>query len=164
MNLPRGCLRVCVHTPVKENRVWVCCRDIDPGALAKVSKERAFFNVAKTNGPRYRSTHTSATPDLKGNARPVVQAQKARLAETRLLPSLFFCKLPLLPLFSKWHFDCRGSFSSEVRPEMPITGIALRGRLGSTYICYRCAIIIGTVDGRYVGNLAIECLQSASMK
>jgi len=62
---------------------------------ARVRKERAFFNVAETNGSRYRSTHV---PDGRGTGRPVAQARKARLAGHRRA----FC----------------GSFSLEVMPSI----------------------------------------------
>lgn len=77
--------------------------------------------MARDTGPP-----TSATWLGEGeNVRPVVQAQKARLAETELPPR--FLRDFLASLL--WHFDCRGSFPSE-RSEMPITGIALRGVWG----------------------------------
>jgi len=62
--------------------MWVYRRDIDPGELAKVPKERTFFNVAKTNGPRYRSTHVY---DSVGGKRTCDRScSKAHFAETGL--------------------------------------------------------------------------------
>lgn len=79
--------------------MWACCRDIDPGALAKVPKERAFFNVAKTNGPRYRSTHTSATPGLGETRDRSCKLKKHASQKPDYFLRFFFCKLLLPPLF-----------------------------------------------------------------
>lgn len=111
------------------------CRDIDPGELAKVPKERTFFNVAKTNGSRYRSTHVYDLAGTGGNVRLVVQAQKAHFAETGLAPR-FLRDVSGLPL-DVWHFDCRGLFSRREVRDAHYRNCFTR-HLRSTYICYGC--------------------------
>ena len=109
------------------NWMWVCCRDIEPGELVKVPKERAFFNVVKTNGPRYRSTYVCDLVEKRRNMQPVGRASSKSTLRGNRATFSFFTRSSGLPL-DVWHFDCRGSPSE--RSEMPITGIALRGVSG----------------------------------
>lgn len=81
--------------PVKE--IGCGCRDIDPGGLAKVLKEKAFFNVAKTNGPRYRSTHVC---DLAGEweGTSIGRASSKSMPRRNRATSSLFARRSGLPL------------------------------------------------------------------
>ncbi|TGZ37649.1 Uncharacterized protein DBV15_03325, partial [Temnothorax longispinosus] len=72
--------------------------------------------------------------------RYVVQAQKAHFAETGANSSLF--ARPPWPLPRRVALRLPRLVSQACGSEMPITGIALPRRLGSTYICYWAASVI----------------------
>lgn len=77
--------------PVKEIGCGWCCRDIDPGELAKVPKERTFFNVVETNGPRYRSTHVCDLAGV-GKERATGRAKLKKHASQKPGYPVAFCK------------------------------------------------------------------------
>lgn len=136
---------VCVRVPVKEKWMWVHPgRDIDPGELAKVRKERSIFQRrAETNGPRrYRSTHVTV-PQVVGDARATRRAKLKKHASQKprgVHRLLAFCETPplygLLPLSSA--SGQLASFAERAAAWDAHYRNCFTRRLRSTYICYCC--------------------------
>lgn len=125
--------------------MWVCCRDIDPGEVVKVPKERTFFNVAKTNGPRYRSTHVLVREGR--NVRSVVQAQKARFTEISGLLLRFLRDVLASLRHAALRLPRLVPYTSG--PRCPLSEL-LYAAFGVNGTFVTAAVIIGTADAQYV--------------